>query len=83
MVNHETSLHHGDGDCLVGTTGKLVNFKPATMYLTSMENSEMSSVTHSVSDRNATVTNIAQVYTRILPGTAIDGVLPDQPIHKD
>ena len=53
--------------------GKSVNDKPATLYLNPMVNCELSSVSNSVSDRNALVTNITQVPRGGLPSTNVDG----------
>ena len=52
--------------------GKSVNDKPATLYLNSMVNCEMSSMTNSASNRNSTVTNIAQLPTAGLPSTVVN-----------
>jgi hypothetical protein len=52
--------------------GKSVNDKPATLYLNPMVNCELSSVSHSVSDRNAVVTDIRQVPLVGLPSTNVD-----------
>ena len=58
--------------------GKSINDKPATLYLTQMVNCEMSSVTQSVSDRHASVTNKESVPIIGLQGTSTDGVVHDR-----
>ena len=63
--------------------GKSVNDKPATLYLNPMVNSEMSSVTHSVTAKNASEINIEQIANMGIPGTSVEGVVRDQVIDVD